>query len=96
MLITSYESVSKEKNLLSFTLSIAIAVRQYRASTNIVEELTEKIRARSPLGRMSARSLSMAMSFEEEATTCSPIMYGEGDASSSMYGLSLNLSNARS
>jgi hypothetical protein len=28
--------------------------------------------------------LSMAMSFEEEATTCSPIMYGDGDASFSI------------
>jgi hypothetical protein len=27
------------------------------------------------------------MSFEDEATTCSPTMYSEGDASFSMYGL---------
>jgi hypothetical protein len=27
------------------------------------------------------------MSFEEEAMTCSPTMYGERDASFSMYGL---------
>lgn len=79
--------------MLLFTLSIAMAHRQSRASAGTFEELTENIRARSPFGRISARILSMAMSFEEEATICSPMMYGEGDASFSIYGLLSNLNN---
>ena len=48
---------------------------------------TEKMRTRSPLGRISDRSLSMMISLEEAATRCSPIKYGSGGAFGSMYGL---------
>ena len=46
-------------------------------------ELTENIRTRSPVGRMFLSSLSIAMSFDEDATMCSPRVYGWGIASSS-------------
>ena len=31
----------------------------------------------------------MTISFEEEATMCSPMTYGDGEASSSIYGLNV-------
>ena len=48
---------------------------------------TENISTLSPFGSISPRILSITMSFDEEATRCSPIVYGDGSASCKIYGL---------
>jgi len=55
----------------------------------IVGELThtENMSTLSPFGNTSPSILSITMSFDEEATRCSPIVYGDGSASCKMYGL---------
>lgn len=45
------------------------------------------MRTLSPLGRISASSLSNRTSFDDDATTCSPRAYGVGSASGKRYGL---------
>lgn len=51
------------------------------------DKRTENTRTRSPEGRMSASSLSMAMSFDDDAIMCSPSWYDSGMASRRRYGL---------
>lgn len=48
---------------------------------------TENMSTLSPFGNISPSILSITMSFDEEATTCSPMVYGVGSASCNIYGL---------
>lgn len=55
--------------------------------SSTLQPLTEKIRTRSPFGRISPKILSIAISFDEAETMCSAMPYGSGSAFGKRYGL---------
>jgi len=63
------------------TSSIALQSGESVRKTAREQTHTENMSTLSPFGNMSPSILSITMSFDEEATRCSPMVYGDGSAS---------------